>query len=310
MAAEIFVNEGFIESHIAKSARLIGKDRVLDHTSGCPDGRNTMHGWFDFGGDSAKRLRKVIAYESATGARLNTNLVSRAIAVLAHNRPGIHIHFDDHLMHDLTPQVVRDNAFQKVARLSAEDDYQGMGRFLLDPNRLGLVEMERLAQLISDQRDVGCGHWSLLLNRSGEMGVRSGLARDVYVASMLEAWAHPMFAQLPVLHGKHDELAIVQVYSEEKGFVPLVQPNVDGVEVFVVTPQAIEHADELAFPNVARVLGGDVKKRTYLRHLRDIAERQTNFTLANLGAAKGKEIYAAVVSRDMRVSARRLGVNG
>jgi hypothetical protein len=310
MSKEAVINESFIESHIAKSARLIGKDRVLDHTPGCPDGRNTMHGWFDFGGDSAKRLRKIMAYERATGTVLNTNLVSRAIAVLSHNRPGIHLHFDDHLMHELTPQVVKDNRFQRVAKLSAEDDYQGMGRFLIDPNRLGLVEMERLAQIISEQRDVGCGHWSLLLNRSDEMGVREGLARDVYVANLLEAWAHPMFAQLPILHGKHDELAIVQVYSEEKGFVPLVQPNIDGVEVFVVTPQAIECADELAFPNVARVLGGDMKKKTYLRHLRDIAERQTNFTLANLGAAKGKEIYAAVVSRDMKVSARKLGVNG
>lgn len=309
MHSESVVTPEMVSLHIGRSVRLVNIESVVDIPAGCPDGRNEHVGWFAFGGDSAKRLRKLVAYEQTTGIRLDTSAVNHALPLLTHNRPGIHLHFDEHMLHNLAVAIDSERSLSAVNMLQGGKDSVALGRLLLSPTQLSFLERRSLANLIAEQADVGCGHWSLLLNKSEEMGVRKELARDFYAATLMLAWASPLMAQLPILHGDHEEVAIVKVLSDDGSLVPLVQPNVRGIEMFIVTPQANAHADTYAYSAVKRVLGGRIDEVSFNNNLGDITARQDSYTLCHLGAAKGKPVFESVVSRDHRVSSRFLTFN-
>lgn len=308
--SELVVNEAFIADHIGKSVNIIKSGDLLDHNAACPDGRNTLNGWFHFGGGSARRLLYFATVEDVLGEQYQTDEIGFLNAELTHRRPNIHIHFDDHFTHQLAGVVIKDNAFQAVAEMKDEHDYNAVEKLIHSARELDFRARRRLADVFVEIGDVGCGHWALMIKNPGDYGLRRELVHDVYKTSLMLAWSHTATQEMPVLHGEHTELAIAQIFSEDDAHLPLVTPNVDGVEVFASTPQAVRLANRLSARRIREVFGSNVNGN-YVSRLDELTAEHQNVTLRKLGAAKGKPIYNVYVNPlNNNVRAEFVGING
>lgn len=311
---EQIVDANFVAEHIGKSVKIIPANLLLNHNAACPDGRNTINSWFHFGGGSARRLQYFAAVEQVLGERYSTEEIGFLNAELTHRRPNIHIHFDDHFAKKLAGVVLRDNDFQRVARMRNEHDIQAVELLVHSAAELDFRARRRLADKFVEIGDVGCGHWAMMIKNPGSYNLRPELVHDVYRSSLMLAWSHTTPQELPFLHGEHDELAIAQVYSEAGIFLPLVTPNVDGVEIFVTTPQAVALANRLSAQRIRQVFGNNVNG-DYVPVLDELTAAHQAVTLRNLPAAQGKPVYDVYVDPKKHegkyvVKASLIGVNG
>lgn len=147
---------------------------------------------------------------------------------------------------------------------------------------------EAVLEHLLDPNHMGCGHLKLAMT-DARYGVREGLIRDLLRVFHETRWAGAPELEWVVLGGDHGEGAVVEVVvnRELHGFtrIPLVSPQVDGVQVFVAHPEVVAHlrGETAAFLVEIGLMPRELEDQLCER-IQDLGGRQLGCTLGKLAA--------------------------
>src|SRR5262249_7617753 len=155
--------------------------------------------------------------------------------------------------------------------------------------------------------NMGCGHLRYAMIEEG-YGVRPGLARAVLRAFHRVRWAGAPELEWVILGGEHVEGAVVEVIVEEDLHsytrIPLVSPQVDGLQLFVSHPQVATHLRRETASFLVQTGVVSAREETLLAQIVALGDRQLAATLARL--ANGLPVFR-VRFREGRPQVERVG---
>ena len=172
------------------------------------------------------------------------------------------------------------------ADFATVDDWDAMLRRPPVPLR------DALAEAYLDPQNVGCGHIKLVLLHPEEYGVRLELVKELVELIHRERWTSPELVDYVVLHGSHEEDAIVSVHhhgdADVHAFtnVPAIPPHIGGRTVFVHHPLVAhflrqQHADFL-LNELDMLRAHDIDEDHFVAAMERNATRQLGATIGHL----------------------------
>jgi hypothetical protein len=202
----------------------------------CVDGR-AAEGVLGSPGGDAGELLLLLAAAEAEGARIDLDEVPSLIEAWIDRFGSFYMHTDADALTLLREALAAD---PRVApSLPAEPGPEALEAWLREPP----VEVRELllAHLI-DPAAVGCGHLRSILRAPDRYGIRPELVGAVISGFYQRLWTRPEQLRFVVLHGEHDERAVLDIEVAESGEdeeIPLILPKGERRQAFVIQPQAV-----------------------------------------------------------------------
>ena len=217
---------------------------LLQSSASCVDGRDEAAVMGTPGGDAGELLLALATIEELTGEELDLERITTVFEHYVDAFGRLYFHTDDHAREHLVEHLRHDADFAGI------EDFDAMLRH--PPMRL----RPKISEAYIDPNNVGCGHLKLVLLHSEEYGVRLELAELFLQVLHRERWASPELVDYVVLHGSHEEDAILTVHhhgdADVHAFtnVPAIPPHVGGRTFFIHHPLVArflraQHADFL-----------------------------------------------------------------
>lgn len=231
----------FLESapiHRVRAAALL-----LQGTEACVDGREEHAVLGTPGGDAGELLLALATLEELTGRELSEGEVVEMFEAFVEGFGRFYIHTDDHALETLADSLYADPRFH--------DAHPDPELAPVEPHTLPWVEAlvrrpplalrDALLERLVEAEHIGCGHLKLVTLHPDEYGVRPGLTRRFLRVVFRMLWRKPELVDFAVLHGEHEEEAVVNVRFaggvHAFSNVPAVPPRIGSHSVFVNHPE-------------------------------------------------------------------------
>lgn len=209
---------------------------LLHGKRSCVDGRDD-HGVIGTpGGDAGELLLALSVVEDLTGVQLGDDEVQRVLVASVDTFGRFYMHSDMQGMNRLILEGLRKDE-RIVPYLTKVFEAQEWRAFLAHPP--AEVRPALLEHLVKPE-NFGCGHLRFTFTEPA-YGVRPGLGASFLRAFHQLRWAGAPELEFVILGGDHVEGAVVEVVldGDLRSYtkIPLVSPQVDGLQMFVAHPQ-------------------------------------------------------------------------
>jgi rhodanese-related sulfurtransferase len=254
---------------------------LLHGKRSCVDGRDD-HGVIGTpGGDAGELLLALAAAERVQGPEITTAQVEKVLMRHIDTFGRFYMHSDTTAMNRLIVDGLRKD--ERVAPLIAQVDKPEEWRTWLraPPPAARDAVLEHLVK-----PDVmGCGHLRFAMT-VGEYAVRPGLASAFLQAFHRLRWAGAPELDWVILGGEHVEGAVANVVVEgglhSYTRVPLVSPNVAGVQMFVNHPQVTSFMRRELAAFLCEVGAVDTRESALTLAIDELGTAQAGQTLSRL----------------------------
>lgn len=280
---------------------------LLHGKRSCVDGRDA-HGVIGTpGGDAGELLLALAATEKASGTQLDTAAVERVLQRHVDTFGRFYMHSDVAAMNSLIVDGYRNDSriAPHIKQLDSAEDWRNF--HLSPPEKLRPYVLEHVVR----PEVMGCGHLRFAMTVE-RYGVRPALARSFLEAFHRLRWSGAPELEWIVLGGAHAEGAVANVTVEgtlhSYTRIPLVSPNVGGVQMFVNHPQvtAFLRRELAAFLCDARL--ADVSEAAIAAGIEELGSVQVTETLHRL--AKGLPAFEIRFDREGHAVVEPRGVIG
>jgi rhodanese-related sulfurtransferase len=278
---------------------------LLHGKRSCVDGRDD-HGVIGTpGGDAGEFLLALSAAEEVRGAPFTDAEVARALMAHIDTFGRFYMHSDIHAMNHLIVEGFRKDE-RITPHLGRVFEALEWRKFLESPpEHLRPALLEHLVK----PTNLGCGHLKFALTKDG-YDVRPGLGAAFLRAFHELRWGGAPELEYVILGGDHVEGAVVEVVLEgdlhSYTRIPLVSPQVDGLQMFVAHPQVTAHLRRETASFLVELGVVPTDRREALESLLvGRGQRQLEATLSQL--AKGLPVFR-VTFRDGVPAVETLGV--
>ncbi len=264
---------------------------LLEGTESCVDGREEHAVLGTPGGDAGELLLALSTLEELTGRELSRADVEHFFEAYVEGFGRFYLHTDDHALEALAEHLGSDPRFRdahpdpELAPVAGHGAGWAEALIRHPPQAL---RAPLLAELTAAEH-IGCGHLRLVAQHPDEYDVRPRLTSLLLEVTFRTLWHAPERIELAVLHGDHEEEAVVNVRLDHgvHAFtnVPAVPPKLGDHSVFVNHPEvaAFIRAQHAAF---LLEQAGPLAEGISLETLRDALARraalQLNASLAHL----------------------------
>jgi rhodanese-related sulfurtransferase len=257
---------------------------LLHGKRSCVDGRDDKGVIGTPGGDAGELLLALSAAEAVRGAPLTDAEVERILLDHLDTFGRFYLHSDTHAMNRLIVDGLRKDP-RIVPHLGSIFEPAEWRAFHASPPD---AVRDALLEHLVEPKNMGCGHLRFALTDPA-YGVRDGLSRALLRAFHRARWAGAPEIEWVVLGGDHVEGAVIEVVlrSELHSYtrIPLVSPQVDGLQMFVSHPEVTAHLrrETASFLVEAGVVSIADEGRL-LDEIRARGDRQLGETLGRLAA--------------------------
>jgi hypothetical protein len=237
--ADGFLTRELIAEHVGRRGSVKWMTLAAFLTRGrrsCVDGRDDSGVIGTPGGDSGELTLALAAYEAATGLVLEQAHVDALVQAWVDTFGRFYLHNDTPTVNALMPKLRADPRLtETIEPLRQPMQWR---TFLKRPPA---HVHEALLDWYTKPEAMGCGHLKLMTLHPERYGVRAGLVPQVLRAFWTTRWKGAPEPEYVILGGSHGEGAVVNVTLDEKLWtfsrVPLLSPNVGGLQMFVNHPQ-------------------------------------------------------------------------
>lgn len=255
---------------------------LLHGKRSCVDGRDDKGVIGTPGGDAGELMLALSAAEAVRGSPLSEGDVERILVNHLDTFGRFYMHSDMHAMNHLIVEGLR-----KDPRIIPHIEHVREPAQWRAFHRSPPVEIhEALLEHLVEPENMGCGHLRFVLTELA-YGVRPELARAVLRAFHRARWAGAPELEWVVLGGEHVEGAVILVTLDGELHsytrIPLVSPQVDGLQMFVSHPQVTAYLRRETASFLVET--GVVPRERALRLLDEITacgDRQLTDTLGRL----------------------------
>jgi rhodanese-related sulfurtransferase len=232
-----------VEAHLGDplSVRWIKLAALVLHAHlSCIDGRDDRGIIGTPGGDAGQFLLGLAAIENTLGRRLDPGVIATLLERRIDTLGGFYMHTDHHALQAATESMRHD---PRLASVVDEFDEPGEWRqfFRRPPLALREAVLEHLCQASA----IGCGHLRLMHQHAADYRIRPGLVLDFLQAFYHARWEGAFRAEYELLHGRHNERAVLNTQIEGPlqpfTLIPLVSPSCSGCQMFVNHTRASEY---------------------------------------------------------------------
>lgn len=272
-----------VMKHIRESRKIWNRagDILENGSTECLDGRGDQCEIGRAAGDMGDLVEKVASFERATRSEFSDPALDRIWEqYLVHHRGQFYMHTDDHAVHALADDlhIPDEDLHTQLTEAHGND--------------------EQLLQKLTDPRFIGCGHLGRMLRFPEQYpGVRPDVVRFFMKKFFRAKWEGNPRMQYAILHGDHREGAVVNVQAnralDAQTPVPLMQPNVNGSQVFLLNQQMDDLAEERWLENALEITG---MREFHAQRCRQvmIETREAHLTSTASALAKNKPMYNVV----------------
>lgn len=262
---------------------------LLHGKRSCVDGRDDKGVIGTPGGDAGELILALSAVEAVRGEPLTDEEVDRVFCDHLDTFGRFYMHSDMHAMNTLILEGLR-----KDPRVTPHigDVFEPAEWRAFHTNPPDAVR-DALLEHLCEPQNMGCGHLRFVLTQS-EYGARPDLVRAVLRSFHRARWSRAPEVEWVILGGDHVEGAVIEVVldTELRSYtrIPLVSPQVDGLQMFVSHPEVTAHLrrDTAAFLVEAGVVPAGAGE-ALLAEINARGDRALMATLARL--AKGLPLY-------------------
>ncbi len=231
----------FLES--APLRRVRAAALLMQGTEACVDGREEHAVLGTPGGDAGELLLALSTLEELTGRELSEAEIVEMFEAYVEGFGRFYIHTDDHALEALGDTLYADPRFHDAhpdPELRAVEPHTVAWAEAI-VRRPPLALRDALLERLVEAENIGCGHLRLVTLHPDEYGVRPGLTRRFLRVVFRMLWRKPELVDFAVLHGDHEEEAVVnvRVAGGVHAFsnVPAVPPKIGNHSVFVNHPE-------------------------------------------------------------------------
>lgn len=213
---------------------------LLQGTEACVDGREEHAVLGTPGGDAGELLLALSTIEAMTGRELAEDDIMGLFDAYVEGFGRFYVHTDDHALEHLLESLEADPIFRELLAEAEgpEAKLEAVERLIRRPPTD--VREALLGHLLTPA-NIGCGHLKLVASHPDEYAVREGLTQSFLRVVYRMLWAHAEMLDFVVLHGEHEEEAVINVHfpREVHAFsnVPAVPPRIGHHSVFVNHPE-------------------------------------------------------------------------
>lgn len=240
--ADGLLTKELIEQHVGRRGSVKWMTLAAFLTRGrrsCVDGRDDSGVIGTPGGDMGELCLALAAYETATGVALEQRHIDLLVQEWVDTFGRLYLHNDTPTINALIPKLRADPRLTKLLEpLSQPMHWRNFMRAPPPEARPALLEWYLKPEAM------GCGHLRLMTLFPERYGVRPGLVPQVMHGFWTTRWKGAPEPEYVVLGGSHGEGAVVNVTLDEALWtfskVPLLSPNVDGLQMFVNHPQVAQ----------------------------------------------------------------------
>lgn len=236
------LTKDLIDAHVGRRGNVKWMTLAAFLTRGrrsCVDGRDDSSVIGTPGGDLGELCLALAALETATGVALEQAHIDALVQEWVDTFGRLYLHSDTPTINLLIPKLRADPRLTKVLEPLTQPMH--WRTFLRKPP---LEAREALLEWYLKPEAMGCGHLRLMTLFPERYGVRAGLVPQVMHGFWTTRWKGAPEPEYVVLGGGHSEGAVVNVTIDESLWtfskVPLLSPNVDGVQMFVNHPQVAQ----------------------------------------------------------------------
>lgn len=241
----------------------------------CVDGRHSDCVIGAPGGNIGEFILAATALEASTGQSLSSQVVESLMRRFVSEFGSFYSHTDEHALESLRNELDLETDGVE-ATLAALQRGPGANADKLRRWRTAIVKPE----------NTGCGHLSLMLTRPDEYGVRRKLVEDVVLAFFQVWWEGSDDAEYVVLHGEHQEQAVVTLDVEgeldDDTLVPTVCSFPHEPSVFIHHRSARFYLLREMLTFMADSLGLELKEGATNAALTQLADQQLHATAGYL----------------------------
>ncbi|MBL8912146.1 MAG: rhodanese-like domain-containing protein [Archangium sp.] len=267
---------------------------LMHGKTSCVDGRDD-HGVVGTpGGDAGEFLLTLASVEWITGKEIPgaqlPKLLLRWVEAFGH----FYFHTDVNALNTYIKKLRADPRIPESSLPLRTDPPQAWRNFSAGPPQE--IRQFVLEHLVGADT-TGCGHIRFMLTKSAEYGIREGLVRDFLNAFVTTRWNGLVELEYVPLSGGHREGAVVNVRLEEDvqpyTLVPLISPQVSGMQMFVNHPDVTSYSRQLYADFVCQHLMlnglGETDRAKVFGVMEALGAKQAGLTLGAL--AKGLPFY-------------------
>jgi len=285
-----FLTKELIERHVGRRGSVKWMTLAAFLTRGgrsCVDGRDDNGVIGTPGGDSGEFALAIAAYERATGQVLEQDRIDALLRAWIDTFGRFYLHSDTTTINGLIGRLRADERLTKTLEPLREPMH--WRNFLRGPPPE--VRAPMLEHYVKPDA-MGCGHLRLMTLHPERYSVRPGLVPQVLSAFWRTRWGGAPEPEYVVLGGSHGEGAVVNVTLDEDLWtfsrVPLLSPNVDGVQMFVNHPQVARqlrsHVAEFLLRSESLLPAVPAKKQTLVDAVHELGQQHLVATVSVLAA--------------------------
>ncbi|MBL8921320.1 MAG: rhodanese-like domain-containing protein [Myxococcaceae bacterium] len=237
-----FLTKELIDAHVGRRGNVKWMTLAAFLTRGrrsCVDGRDDSGVIGTPGGDMGELCLALAAWETATGATLEQAHIDALVQEWVDTFGRLYLHSDTGTINTLIPKLRADPRLTKALEPLSQPMH--WRNFMRGPPR---EVQEAVLEWYLKPEAMGCGHLRLMTLYPERYGVRPGLVQQVMHGFWTTRWKGAPEPEYVVLGGGHAEGAVVNVTLDESLWtfskVPLLSPNVDGLQMFVNHPQVAQ----------------------------------------------------------------------
>jgi len=256
---------------------------LMQGSEACVDGRETEAVIGTPGGDAGELLLVFATLEHLTGKALTDAEVAHLMHARVEHFGRQYFHSDDHALHHLKEELHASDQLRDVVAPLDDDAFLA---FLKMPP---LAAQPVLLQHLTRPANVGCGHLKLASLHADDYQMRRGLVTQLLRTFYKELWRHPEHVEFRVLHGDHQETAIINVRHRRdvraSTNVAAVSPRMGPHSFFVNHPEVnrfIRNENAAVLFEDAPHLTADIDVHAFERELHRLAEHTLQQTVHHL----------------------------
>jgi rhodanese-related sulfurtransferase len=224
-----------VEAHLGEplSVRWVKMAALVMHAHlSCIDGRDDRGIIGTPGGDAGQFVLALAAIEAVLGRNLEPDVIASLLERRIDAFGGFYMHTDIKAMTATTASMRQDPRFAKI--LTEFDEPREWRQFYRRPP---LALREAVLEHLTQPAAIGCGHLRLMHLNAADYRLRPGLVLDYLRAFHRARWEGAFRAEYEVLHGQHNERAVLNTRIERPlqpfSLIPLISPSCSGCQVFV-----------------------------------------------------------------------------
>jgi hypothetical protein len=236
-----------VEGHLGDplSVRWIKLAALVLHAHlSCIDGRDDRGIIGTPGGDAGQFLLSLAAIENTLGRRLDPGVIALLLERRIDTLGAFYMHTDHAAMTSATESMRHD---PRLA--SAVEEFDEPGEWRQFFRRPPLVLREAVLEHLCQPGAIGCGHIRLMHQHAADYQIRPGLVLDFLQAFHHARWEGAFRAEYELLHGRHNERAVLNTRIEGPlqpfTLMPLVSPSCTGSQMFVNHTRASQYLLQL-----------------------------------------------------------------